>query len=115
MKRALIIIFLALLTQGCDSLGHSKFYAQVAPTKYPRTKKVLVFEYRNVNLSEIYELLFSDFLIIGSSSFNGLYQNPKRSIWFSKSIGADVFISTSQFSETRTSFINLATPTTSTT
>ena len=115
MKRALIVTFVALLVQGCSSLGHKEFYAQVAPIKYPPTEKTMVFEYANVNLKEIYDLLFSDFLIIGRSGFNGPYENPDRSVTYAKSIGADVFLSTSQFKEARTSFMNLSTPTSSTT
>lgn len=115
MKRALMVNFVALLVQGCSSLGHKEFYTQVAPMKYPPTEKTMVFEYANVNLKEIYDLLFSDFLIIGRSSFNGPYENPDRSVIYAKSIGADVFLSTSQLKETRTSFMNLSTPTSSTT
>ncbi len=115
MKPALIITFLALLAQGCANLGHEEFYTQRAPIKYPPTKKIMVFEYGNVDLKEIYEILFSDFLIIGRSAFHGPYEDPKESVSFAKSIGADVFLATSQFEETRTSFINLSTPASSTT
>ncbi len=31
MKQAVIIIFAALLLQGCMSMGYKDFYAQVAP------------------------------------------------------------------------------------
>jgi hypothetical protein len=115
MKRAIMFIFVALLVQGCASLGHKEFYTQAAPMKYPPTEKAMVFEYANINLKEIYDLLFSDFLIIGRSGFNGPYENPNLSVSYAKSIGADVFISTSQFKEARTSFMNLSTPTSSTT
>lgn len=115
MNRLFIVHLLALLMQGCATVGHKEFYAQAAPTKYPPTDKVMVFEYSNVDLTEIYELIFSDFLVIGRSSFNGPYENPSQAIRFAKSIGADVFVSTSQFKETRTSFMNLSTPTSSTT
>ena len=111
----ILIAFILLVAQGCMTIGHKKFYDQVAPSKYPPTSKVIIFEYANVNLKELYDLLFNDFLIIGESSFNGPYEGPRQSISFAKSIGADVFISTSQFKETRTSFMNLSTPTTSTT
>lgn len=115
MKRTLIATFVVLMIQGCATLGHEEFYTQVAPTKYPETSKTMVFEYANVDLKEIYDLLFSDFLVIGRSSFNGPYEDPTQSVRYAKSIGADVFISTSQFKETRTSFLNLSTPTSSTT
>jgi len=75
----------------------------------------MVFQYANVNIKEIYDLLFSDFLVIGRSSFNGPYEDPTQSVPYAKSIGTDVFVSTSQFKETRTSFLALSTPTSSTT
>jgi hypothetical protein len=115
MKRAFIAILAALLIQGCATIGHKEFYAQVAPTKYPPTEKLMVFKYANVNLKEIYDLLFSDFLVIGRSGFNGPYEDPSQSVSFAKSIGANIFLSTAQFQETRTSFMNLSTPTSSTT
>jgi uncharacterized protein YceK len=113
MKRILILLILASLT-GCAALEHQQTYKQSAPTKYPATAKLMVFEYRNVNIHEIYDLLYSDFLIIGRSEFVGPYEDPKSSIEFAKSLGADVFVSTSQFKETRTSFIPTVTPTSST-
>lgn len=107
------LIFVA----GCASLslGHVEFYDQVAPTKYPPTTDVMVFEYSNVSVNEIYELLYSDYLIVGKSGFNGPYEDPDGARSYAKSIGADVFISAAQFDETRTAFLNLQTPTSSTT
>jgi hypothetical protein len=119
MKRAFTAILVALVIHGCTAIGHKEFYeefySQVAPTKYPPTEKLMVFEYANVDLKEIYDLLFSDFLVIGRSSFNGPYENPSQSVSYAKSIGANIVISSSQFQETRTSFMNLSTPTSSTT
>lgn len=113
--KTLLAIFLAVLLSGCAQLGHREFYDQVAPSKYPPTSKVMIFEYSNVDLGETYELLFSDYLIIGKSGFNGPYENPDKARSYAKSIGADILITSSQFKETRTSFMNLSTPTTSTT
>jgi hypothetical protein len=110
-----VSIMLGVMLSGCAQLGHKEFYSQVAPSKFPPTSEVNVFEYRNVDLDEIYELLFSDFLIIGKSSFNGPYEDPGRAKSYAKSIGADILVASSQFSETRTSFMSLSTPTTSTT
>jgi hypothetical protein len=121
MNRFLITIIAAFILSGCTTLepktllGHKKFYNQVAPMKFPTTSNVTIFEYSNVSLDEIYELLFSDFLIIGKSGFNGPYESPSQSRAYAKTIGADIFITTSQFKETKTSFINLSTPTTGTT
>ncbi|OHB57670.1 MAG: hypothetical protein A2173_04620 [Planctomycetes bacterium RBG_13_44_8b] len=126
MKK-LFLLLLVFSLNGCMTPGHKQFYEQdsltkykqfyeqIAPTKYTETQKVMIFEYANVNLRGVYDLLFNDFLIIGKSRFNGSYEDPKRSIGYAQSIGADVFITTAQFRETRTSFINLNTPTISTT
>lgn len=115
MKRMFIIILVMFFIQGCQTIGHKEFYTQVAPITYPPTQEVMVFEYSNVDLDKIYDMLFSDFLVIGRSGFNGPYENPTQSMSFAQSIGADVFLSTSQFKETKTSFMNLSTPTSSTT
>jgi len=115
MNKFLLILATALFLSGCTTLGHKTFYSQVAPMKYPQTSNVMIFEYSNVELGEIYDLLFSDYLVIGKSSFNGPYEPPAQSKSYAKSIGSDVFITTSQFKETKTSFMNLSTPTTSTT
>jgi hypothetical protein len=108
------LLAIALLT-GCAALQHQQTYKQVAPSKFPKTAKVSVFEYRNVNIRELYDLLYSDFLIIGRSEFSGQYENPGKSVEFAQSIGADVFVSTSQFVESQISFVPSITPTTSTT
>jgi hypothetical protein len=113
MQKYLVVFIAAVLLSGCQPLRYEEFYKQVAPMKYPETQKVMVFEYSNVDLDEIYQLLFSDFLIIGKSSFNGPYENPERSRLYAKSIGADFLITSSQFKETRTSFINISTTTVS--
>ena len=113
MKKLLVMLLLASLT-GCAALQHQESYKQAAPTRYPQTSHVLVFEYRNVSINDIYDLLYNDFLIIGKSEFLGPYEDPRSSIEFAKSLGADVFVSTSQFKETRISFVPMVTPTAST-
>lgn len=116
MNKILIVLGLLMLT-GCAQIqvGHKEFYSQVSPKKYPLTSNVMVFEYSNVDLNEIYELLYTDLLIIGKSSFNGPYEDPTQALSYAKSLGSDVFITTAQFKETRTSFMNMTTPTSSTT
>lgn len=113
--KTLLTIFFAVLLSGCAQLGYKEFYNQVAPSKYPPTSNVMIFEYSNIDLDEIYELLFSDYLIIGKSGFNGQYENPDQARSYAKSIGADILITSSQFKETRTSFMNLSTPATTST
>ncbi|MBI5890675.1 MAG: hypothetical protein HZB47_08360 [Nitrosomonadales bacterium] len=109
MKKLLMLLVLASVT-ACATLEHQQSYRQVAPTKYPQTAKVMVFEYRNVNIREIYELLYSDYLVVGRSEFSGAYENPARSVEFAKSIGAEIFIAASQFKDTQVSFVQSITP-----
>lgn len=106
---------ITFLFSGCAVVGHKDFYSQVSPTKYPPTEQVMIFEYQNMNLKGVYDLLFSDFLIIGRSSFVGPYEEPTQALSFAKSIGADVFIVNSQFKSTQTSMMSMVTPTTSVT
>lgn len=113
MKTILTLLVMAALG-GCAAIEHQQTFQQSAPTKFPATSKVMVFEYRNVSIQDIYELLYSDFLIIGRSEFVGPYEDPKSSSDFAKSMGTDVLVTTSQFKETRTSFVPMVTPTSST-
>lgn len=113
MKKLLMLLILATLT-GCAALQHQESYRQSAPTKYPKTSQVMVFEYRNINIHDLYKLLYGDYLIIGKSEFTGPYENPRSSIEFAKSTGTDVFVTTSQFKETQLSFVPMVTPTSST-
>ena len=73
----LVFGLLLLLLGGCAQ-GHKQFYRQVAPKKYPPTSDVMIFRYRNVEIEEIYNLLFSDLLIIGKSSFRACTQSGVR-------------------------------------
>lgn len=111
--KLLYIAIITLFAQGC-TIGHKAFYEQSAPITYPATHDVKIFEYANVELSEIYSLLFSDFLVLGQSGYNGPYQSPTLSSSFAMSIGADVFIATSQFTESKTRFVTLSMPTSNT-
>ena len=111
---SLFVLSLIALS-GCATLGHQTFYRHAAPEKYAPTNNVHIFQYTNVDIHDLYDLLFSDFMIIGDSSFNGPYENPSSSTEFAREIGADVFIVATQFAETRTSLIPLVTPSMSTT
>jgi len=112
--KIMLSIIAVLVIQGC-TLGHQKFYTQLAPEKYPETKKTMLFKYANINLQGIYETFFSDYIIIGKSNFNGPIEDPTSSLDYAKSIGADVFITSAQFSITASSVVPLVTPSVSTT
>lgn len=106
------LVVALFIAQGCATSGYKKFYNQVSPHKYPPPDKLVVFEYENVNLDDIYERFFNDFLIIGKSSFNGSYNKPLFAGRFAESIGADVFITTSQLKEKQTTFMTIGLPST---
>lgn len=116
MKRLLAtVVTMLIFSIGCGTLGHQKFYSQVSPSKYPKTEHVYVFTYGTADLNTLYNLYFSDFLIIGESAFNGSYEDPLASVSFAKSIGAHVFITRSRHTETLHSTINMSVPTYNTT
>lgn len=115
MNRLLVVLACLALLNGCAQVGYKEFYTQVAPSKYPATEQVKVFEYENVNLKDVYDTFYSDFLIVGRAGFNGPYEDPAGVVGFAKSIGADVVITTAQLQGTRTALIPLTTPTTTTT
>jgi hypothetical protein len=113
-----IMFFVGLLTfvfTGCAQSGYQEFYSQQSPKKYPKTEKVMLFEYSNIKLRDIKTILFDDYLVIGQSGFNGPYENPENAISFAKSIGADIVITNAQFKETRSSIVPLTLPSTTTT
>ncbi len=112
-----LLLSVTIITlSGCaTTLGYQAFYRQVAPEKYTPAENVRIFEYSNADMNELYDLLFSDLLIVGESSFNGPYEDPGSSVSYARSIGADTLIASTQFAETRTSFMPLLTPTMSTT
>ena len=110
MKKKVVVLSLSLLMMliitGCISGPFSQFYQQVSPTTYSRTKNVMVFYYPHADLQEIYNYLFSDYVIIGKADFIGQFYNPYESTNYSnitsfgKSIGADVLICAARFSNT---------------
>ena len=85
MFRAAVAIAVAVLLQGCAT-GYQQFYSQTAPTKYPETTNTRVFEYPNVDIKELYSVLFSDLLVLGTASYNGPYENPVRN-WGLRALG----------------------------
>src|SRR5664279_4734444 len=100
MKKACLVIFVVGLLGGC-AFGHQKFYQQSAPMQYPPTQSVSVFAYGNADIDQLYNVLFSDYLIVGRSSFNGPYEDPKYSMDFAKEKGADLLETTVQFTDQR--------------
>jgi hypothetical protein len=82
ISKAVACVSLALCLLGfCAGGGlFSGNYKQIAPTKYPQTDRVFIFEYPHADINQVYESLFSDYLIIGKSSFiSGHVKNYEQS------------------------------------
>jgi hypothetical protein len=105
-------LLVTLLLQGCAVNNYKKFYNQEAPFKYSRTTNPKLFAYNNVDLDDFYKKYYTDYIIIGKSSFNGGYSNPKDSISVAQKIGADVVLITSKYTSSQTSYVPLTTTST---
>lgn len=114
LGKFVLLAFIPMLI-SCMSLDYQTFYSSQAPEKYESLNDASVFYYPNSNINDIYKLLFSDYYIVGKSAFNGPFEDPGLSRKFAARLGADILIATAQFKETRTSFINLETPMSTTT
>jgi hypothetical protein len=123
------VVSLAVLLGGCAGTAAKKipkyepatknnpflrYYSQVAPTKYPPPPETFLFKYQNVSLDEIYDLLFSDYLIVGRSRFIGADKGWGAS-GFANSLGADAVIISIQRRDTRINFITKSRPASDTT
>jgi hypothetical protein len=119
LKKKLVFLTLVLsvlfFVSGCIEGPFGEFYEQISPTTYPPTQKLLVFQYKDVDLNDIYKFMFKDYLVIGRVGFEGKYYDPECAIGFGKSIGADVLLCTFQYIGTKTSTITEEIPTTETT
>jgi len=104
-------LILVLFLTGCSSNEYNKFYTQTAPFKYSKTTNPKLFSYTNTDLDDLYKKYYYDYVIIGKSSFNGIYKNPKVSISVAKKIGADVVLTTSKYTTSQTSYVPLTTAT----
>ncbi len=109
MRKVISLLILLVILQGCltvRTIDHYKNnYVQRAPMKYPETDEVMNFHYDNVDLESVYDLLFSDYLIIGSSDFfEKSVDDEEDSIPYAKSIGTDIFLSVTQYKESITYF-----------
>jgi len=77
---------------GCTS--YSQYYLQVAQETYPESNSVIIYEYSNIKVDDIYKILFKDYTVVGKSSFYGEYSYPSGATSFAKSIGADILLAT---------------------
>jgi hypothetical protein len=107
-------LVLFLFVAGCAN-NYEKFFARSAPNTYPATSDVLVFKYDRSGLREAYEGLFYDWVVIGKSSFIGPLESESNLKAFGCSVGADIVLVSSSFSETRDVSVPIITPTYSST
>ncbi|MBQ7159963.1 MAG: hypothetical protein IJS09_11165 [Treponema sp.] len=111
----LSLFFCMFMFLSCASSSYKDFYTSSAPMEFEATENVYIFDYGTANIDEVYQLLFSDFFIIGKSGFLGPMEDPADAEDFAKELGADVFISCQKFYETYNYTYTTSTPTTSTT
>lgn len=108
------VLILAMALSGCV-IGHQQFVSYQAPVKYPPVEDTWVFEYSDVDVHQLKDLLFAEFLTLAESSFVGPYEDPRTSERFASGMGADVFVVSTQFRNTQTSILPLTLPSTTTT
>ena len=89
-KKYLIIVFV-LLISGCANQV-KEFYNPISPESYSKTESVKFYNYRNVDISSVYDGVFNNYKIIGISRFDNDSFNKEITEEFAKEIGADVVI-----------------------
>lgn len=98
---------------GCTS-AHKKYYTQRSPSKFPKTATAKLFTYKNIDLKNVYEKHFSDYLIVGISDFWGPYQKDSKALIQAKNVGADIVLTNYSYRGSQTSNIPMNLPSTST-
>ena len=91
MNSKYIIIIIVLIISGCANPVR-EFYNPISPESYPESDLVKFYKYHNVDISSVYERVFNNYKIIGTSRFNGASFNEEVSKRFAKDVGADVVI-----------------------
>jgi hypothetical protein len=96
MKMARLLV-LCVLAAGCKTVDIPKYYESQTDEKYGPAEDPMLFFYSYEDINEMYRLLFSDYRIIGKSSYR--YTNYTRGLFdrrvlkkFAKSVGADIII-----------------------
>jgi hypothetical protein len=65
---------------------------------------VRVYEYEKTDLDNLSKTVFRDCTVIGRSSFEGTYEDPKKLIPYAQSVGADIIITNKAYTKTSSSF-----------
>jgi uncharacterized protein (DUF2235 family) len=91
------LLVLCMLAAGCKTVDIPKYYESQTEEKYGPVEDPMLFSYLYEDINEMYRLLFSDYRIIGKSSYR--YTNYSRGLFdrhvlkrFAKSVGADIII-----------------------
>jgi hypothetical protein len=86
-----------VLAAGCKTVDIPKYYESQTEEKYGPAEDPMLFSYLYEDINEMYRLLFSDYRIIGKSSYR--YTNYNLGVFekrvlkrFAKSVGADIII-----------------------
>jgi len=112
-KASIFLFCLTTILVGCTTYNdkysyydgkYVNNYENRAPTRFEPTDICYVFEYENVDLQSLYQTLFSEYYIIGTSSFEGGYENIEMIKGYGRKIGADIIIGSIQYTKTETTF-----------
>lgn len=95
------LLLLSLLCLGCSS-AYQRYYHDQSPEEFPASEEVRIFQYNCFDLDAIYNRIFGEYLIIGSSFFLRVYEDPQTVRSFAKSIGADLVLSSIQYQRSKT-------------
>ena len=108
--KLLIGISLILTVSGCVTPRYEDYYKHTAASEFPPTTEVKMFYYPNADYENLYDLFFKDYLLIGKTGLRGKLVNPENGIPFAKSIGADLYVATAQFKDTKTKISSISLP-----
>jgi len=121
MKHIISIMLLLFIVSGCKTTGYNQFYqpnfdidsmASVDRLKSNETPKI--FASNDLN-TDIKILKAKRYLVVGTSSFNGPYEDTEGAIEQAKDIGATVVLIKSEFTNTESITVPFLLPTSSTT
>ncbi len=118
LLRLLAVVF---LLGGCATSGYQQFYQQYVDVKSLSDLEVLqpgeepkIYGTDNFD-RDIATLRAKRYIMIGSSSFNGGYEDTKNAVVQAKRIGATIVLTNAQYTNTQTSTASLFLPNNQTT
>lgn len=116
MRRALILMISTIILSGCAASGYQTFYAEYVDAKLrPDLTTLQQGEepqvYGSDNMErDILSLRAKNYAVIGSSSFNGKYEDISNAVQQAKRVGATMVLVDSEYTNTETRSTTLFLP-----